>query len=156
VDMRFILAVDPGKKSGVALISYESGLEPRLLASGEFLMEEYHTPILGAISTAKLAGAQLDIVCERFTINAQTVKNSQAPFSLEQIGILKYLMLSNDIDPGTLLFQSPSDAKKMFDNSALKKLDLWHRGGEGHALDAIRHGLLRLVKIGWAPLRLLE
>jgi len=154
--MRLILAVDPGKKSGIAVISHESGLEPRLLASGEFLMEEYHKPILEAIQTAKETGAKLEIVCERFTINAQTVKNSQAPFSLEQIGILKYLMLSNGIDPNTLLFQSPSDAKRMFDNTALKKLDYWYRGGEGHALDAIRHGLLRLVKTGWAPTRLLE
>ena len=154
--MRLILAVDPGKKSGIATISYESGLEPRLLASGEFLMEEYHKPILEAIQAAKETGAKLEIVCERFTINAQTVKNSQAPFSLEQIGILKYLMLSNGIDPDTLLFQSPSEAKRMFDNTALKKLDYWYRGGEGHALDAIRHGLLRLVKTGWAPTRLLE
>jgi hypothetical protein len=44
----------------------------------------------------------------------------------------------------------------MFPNEALKKLDYWHKGGEGHALDAIRHGLLYLAKKGWTPRRLLQ
>jgi hypothetical protein len=154
--MRIILAVDPGKKSGVTTFSHEKGSEPLLLASGEFLMEEYHRPIIEAIQLASDEKCAFEIVCERFTINAQTIKNSQAPYSLEQIGVLKYLMLINEIDPNTLIFQSPSDAKRMFDNSALKKLGYWHKGGEGHALDAMRHGLLRLVKTGWAPVKLLE
>jgi hypothetical protein len=59
-------------------------------------------------------------------------------------------------EPDDIYFQSPADAKAMFDNPKLKKLDYWHKGGEGHALDAIRHGLLRLVKIGWKPLDLLK
>jgi hypothetical protein len=55
-----------------------------------------------------------------------------------------------------IYFQSPADAKAMFANDKLKKLEYWHRGGEGHALDSIRHGLLRLVKSGWKPVRLLQ
>jgi hypothetical protein len=153
--MRLVLSVDPGKKSGIALFSF-SGSDPELISSGEFLMNEYAEPILKSIEYAKLHQVPLETVCERFTINAQTVKNSQAPFSLEQIGILKYLLLSNDLNPDLIAFQSPADAKRMFSNDALKKLEYWHRGGEGHALDAIRHGLLRLAKTGWTPLRLLQ
>jgi hypothetical protein len=153
--MRLVLSVDPGKKSGIALFSFK-GEDPEIISSGEFLMEDYAEPILKSIEYARLQNIVLETVCERFTINAQTVKNSQAPFSLEQIGILKYLLLSNDLDPGLIAFQSPSDAKRMFPNDALKKLGYWHRGGEGHALDAIRHGLLRLAKTGWTPLRLLQ
>jgi hypothetical protein len=55
-----------------------------------------------------------------------------------------------------IYFQSPADAKAMFPNPQLKKLGYWHRGGEGHALDAIRHALLRLAKTGWKPVKLLE
>jgi hypothetical protein len=44
----------------------------------------------------------------------------------------------------------------MFPNEALKKLEYWHRGGAGHALDAIRHGLLYLAKNGWTPRKLLQ
>jgi hypothetical protein len=60
------------------------------------------------------------------------------------------------IDENNLKFQSPADAKRMFPNEAIKKLEYWHKGGEGHALDAIRHGLLYLAKNGWTPLRLLQ
>jgi hypothetical protein len=60
------------------------------------------------------------------------------------------------IDENLLKFQSPADAKRMFTNEAIKKLEYWHKGGAGHALDAIRHGLLYLAKNGWTPLRLLQ
>ena len=99
---------------------------------------------------------QLEVACERFTINAQTVKNSQAPYSLEQIGILKQCMLDLGMDLDLLKMQAPSDAKALFPNEALKKLGYWHKGGEGHALDAIRHGLLRFVKTGWHPVDLIK
>lgn len=154
--MRVILAVDPGKKSGIASFTYVKGEDPEIVESGEHLMEDYDFPILNTLRNARLFEAEVSIVCERFTINAQTVKNSQAPFSLEQIGILKYLVRSEGFDIDKIIFQSPSDAKRMFPNEALKKLGYWHRGGEGHALDAIRHGLLHAVKLGWVPSKLLE
>lgn len=152
---RLILAVDPGKMSGIAVLTFDNG-EPELIYSGEHEFDTYHQPIIDAINGAKSVGVTLEVVCERFVINAQTAKNSQAPYSLEQIGILKYLLAANGIDPESIKMQSPSDAKRMFDNPALKKLDYWHRGGAGHALDAIRHGLLYLAKNGWTPRRLLQ
>ena len=151
--MRYVLAVDPGKATGMALFSLESGQEPVLIWSGEFQQEEYANPIRDTLATY---GDTLDVVCERFTINAQTVRNSQAPYSLEQIGILKQCLMDAGRKPDDIYFQSPADAKAMFDNKKLKKLEYWHKGGEGHALDAIRHGLLKLVKTGWKPVRLLQ
>jgi hypothetical protein len=155
-DNRLILAVDPGKASGIALFHYAVGQEPELLMSGEYQQDEYAAPIRDAIGTAVMTGTPIEIVCERFTINAQTVRNSQAPFSLEQIGILKQIMMDIGMKPDDIYFQSPADAKAMFSNESLKKIEYWHKGGEGHALDAIRHGLLRLVKSGWKPLNLLK
>ena len=154
--MKIILAVDPGKASGIALFEFTQGEEPKLLWSGEYQQNEYARPIRDAIEYAYNNNVYIDVVCERFVINAQTVKNSQSPFSLEQIGILKQLMMDEEIDPSNIVFQSPSDAKAMFDNAKLKKLGYWHKGGEGHALDAIRHGLLRCVKTGWKPVKLLQ
>jgi len=151
--MRYVLAVDPGKATGMALFSLESCQEPVLIWSGEFQQDEYAKPIR---DTLALYGDTLDVVCERFTINAQTVRNSQAPYSLEQIGILKQCLMDAGRKPDDIYFQSPADAKAMFDNKKLKKLEYWHKGGEGHALDAIRHGLLKLVKTGWKPVRLLQ
>ena len=145
----YILAVDPGKATGMSLFSFEKGSEPEMLWSRELSFEEYAVPIREAYA---LAGVEMHVVCERFTINAQTVRNSQAPYSLECIGVLKQVMLDNGVSVDTLKMQSPADAKAMFDNSKIKKLEYWHRGGEGHALDAIRHGLLYMVKLGWNPL----
>ena len=153
---RHILAVDPGKQTGVCLFVYESGLEPVLVWSGEHREETFAAVVREAIMEADLAGAVLEVACERFTITAQTAKNSQAPYSLEQIGVLKHLVRESNGTASDVVYQSPVDAKRLFPNDALKKLEYWHRGGEGHALDAIRHGLLYLAKHGWTPKRLLQ
>jgi len=150
--MRAILAVDPGKATGMALFTKQPNEEPVLVWSIEVQQHEYAQPIRQTLAQYPDA----EVVCERFTINAQTVKNSQAPFSLEQIGILKQCLLDVGRSADDVYFQSPADAKAMFPNPALKKLDYWHKGGEGHAMDAIRHGMLRFVKTGWKPVRLLQ
>lgn len=153
---KFVLAVDPGKATGMALFRHTNGEEPKLIWSVEVQQEEYAAPIRAALDAAKVMDIEIDVVCERFTINAQTVRNSQAPFSLEQIGILKQCLLDAGRATTDIYFQSPSDAKAMFDNPKLKKLEYWHVGGEGHALDAIRHGLLHIIRLGWKPIRLLQ
>jgi hypothetical protein len=150
--MRVVLAVDPGKATGMALFTKQPNEDPVLVWSIEVQQHEYASPIRQVLTQYQ----DVEVVCERFTINAQTVKNSQAPFSLEQIGILKQCLLDVGRPADDIYFQSPADAKAMFPNPALKKLEYWHRGGEGHAMDAIRHGMLRLVKTGWKPVRLLE
>lgn len=153
--MRLVIAVDPGKTTGFAVITYDTA--PTLISSSELSQFEFADVLAQTLSSIGNHGADsVDVVCERFVINAQTVKNSQAPFSLEQIGILKYLVYKNNLDPEKIYFQSPSDAKKLFPNEALKKLGMWHKGGGGHALDAMRHGLLRLAKTGWVPRVLLD
>lgn len=153
---KYILAIDPGKATGIAFFSRENGEDPVLIESGEYQQDEYAKPIRQALAHSLMSGHELEVVCERFTINAQTVKNSQAPYSLEQIGILKQCLMDIGRPADDIYFQSPADAKAMFDNAKLKKIGYWHKGGEGHALDAIRHGLLRFVKTGWKPVSLLE
>jgi hypothetical protein len=150
-----VLAVDPGKATGLSVFSFVKGEEPEMLDAFEAQFDTFAPWIRQWISTRDKYD-EFHVVCERFTINAQTVKNSQAPFSLEEIGVLKQIMLDEGIDPDTLKMQSPADAKAMWDNPKLKKLGYWHKGGEGHALDSIRHGLLYLIKLGWNPLNRLR
>lgn len=150
--LKHVLAVDPGKMTGIALLVADpSAPLPRLLWSVEVQQHEYAAPIRDAFSQHYGGSSSFVVVCERFTINAATVRNSAAPFSLEQIGILKQICLDNDYPLEEMSFQSPADAKKMFDNDKLRAVGAWHRGGAGHANDAIRHGLLYLVKSGWKP-----
>lgn len=155
--MKYALSVDPGKISGVALLSWttqESDL-PKLEASYEVDDKMFAETINRSLENWYKDGTFL-VVCERFTITAQTVKNSQAPYSLEQIGVLKHLCRVAEYPVDNISFQPPVDAKNMFPNDALKKIGTWHKGGEGHANDAIRHALLKLTKSGWKPRILLE
>jgi len=151
----FIVSVDPGKVSGFAVMSWSGNKDdlPVLEHSSELEVQDFASDIKVALNLSR--GLNLTIVCERFTITAQTTKNSQAPYSLEQIGVLKHLCREFGYDPETIVFQSPADAKNMFPNPALKKIGTWHVGGAGHAQDAIRHALLRLTKTGWKPTILL-
>jgi hypothetical protein len=152
---RYILAIDPGKVTGMALFSLESASEPVLEWSKELEQDEVAEAVRSVL-WAPEKRFQLDVVCERFIINLQTAKNSQAPYSLEVIGIIKQCLKDNGRPMDDIFFQAPADAMNMFDNKKLKKLEYWHVGGGGHALDAIRHALLRCIKIGWKPIRLLE
>lgn len=151
-----VVAVDPGKVTGLALFLYSGAGDPVLLSSGEYEVWPYVDALEDMLRTARAHNEVPEVVCERFIINAQTIKNSQAPFSIEQIGILKLVVRSTGLDPEKIVLQSPSDAKKMFPNDALRKLGYWTSGTAGHDKDAMRHGLLRLVKRGWVPRRLLE
>ena len=153
---KYVLAVDPGKATGVVFMSWNgSDPVPNVILSKEVQPEDFALVVETVLNTHRNAD-NFTVVCERFTINAQTVRNSQAPYSLEQIGVLKHLCRTNMYDPEKIIFQSPADAKAMFPNEALKKVQAWHVGGEGHANDAIRHALLRLVKTGWKPRVLLD
>jgi len=152
---RYVLAVDPGKVTGMALFSFEIGSEPVLEWSDELEQQDIAEALRGILWNPTVR-PNLEVACERFIINAQTVRNSQAPYSLEVIGILKQCLQDNGRAMDDIYFQPPSEAMGMFTNEKLKKLEYWHRGGKGHALDAIRHALLRLVKTGWKPIKLLQ
>ena len=156
MNKKFILSVDPGKATGIAFMSWEEGSEPVIVSTMEAQAVDFAPYIRAALDTATESESDLYVVCERFVINAQTVRNSQAPFSLEQIGVLKQCLRDSGISEDSIIWQSPADAKAMFPNPALKKVGYWHRGGEGHALDALRHALLCLVKKGWKPSALLS
>lgn len=151
----YVLAIDPGKMTGVALFKRDPGAEPVQEWSKELEQHEVAVAIREVLWNPVIRPS-LDVVCERFVINAQTVRNSQAPYSLEVIGIVKQCLFDNGRSMDDIYFQAPANAMSMFSNEKLKKLDYWHRGGAGHALDAIRHALLRFVAKGWKPVGLLK
>lgn len=153
--IRLIIAVDPGKMTGVCVLRMVDDADPVMMHSCELSVVEF-APYIRGIFNEQHHKSSLDIVCERFTITPQTGKNSQAPWSLEQIGILKQICRDNEIDEDSITWQLPANAMTMFSNEKLKRLGYWHRGGDGHANDAIRHALLRAVSVGWVPKALLN
>jgi len=148
---RRILAVDPGKMTGLCVFTLKPGEEPVLVWSAEVDEDTFATAVRYEMDRYP----HLEVVCERFIITAQTAKNTQAPFSLELIGVLKQCLRDHGRGVNEIYWQKPADAMNLFPNPALKKLGYWHRGGKDHANDSIRHNLLYLSGNGWMPKGLL-
>lgn len=148
----FLFVCDPGLTSGVALFRRSDDNEIELLWSDE--LDWQHTARKCDETLRTFGGDDVQVVVERFTITAATAKNSQQTWSLEIIGMLR--LLAHAHGAGELDLQSPADAKRFCTNIRLKALDFWHVGGGGHALDAIRHGVLWFTRHGWSDHRLLH
>ena len=126
---RNVIALDPGKTTGYAV--WWQGCE---------------RPTGGQDESCQSVGERLDcwlsvhegdavVVCERFIINVNTVGNSQAPWSLELIGVARYLAAKYHAQ---FVLQTPADAKTFMKDERLKKLG-WYLKGKVHANDALRH-----------------
>lgn len=142
-----VIAIDPGLVTGLAVVGRAREGNPFSLYSAELsptLTGERFEDLLAAYPRAEIA-------VERFTITTVTAKHSQAPWSLKVIGMVEWLIWrGTGRDPeDVVLFQSPGDAKRMIPNSLLQKYGVWHKGGAGHANDALRHGVYRHAKLGW-------
>ena len=131
--MKRVLAVDPGLTTGYAIWHYGNRIEGELPAA-KFLQS----------AASLIENKKVDAVaCERFIISSQTGKLSQAPWSLEQIGVLRFLCERSNID---FTLQNAADAKRFASDERLKSMSWEKPPGAGHARDAQRHLLLYLVK----------
>lgn len=132
---RRVLAIDPGLKTGVALYD--------LLSEEMTAFEVGDT--LGGVLEELIERWRPAVVAERFTITAATIRNSAAPWSLEWIGVARYLAGKYGC---TFTLQLPVNAKRFGTDARLKRLGWW-LPGKGHAADAQRHALLFLCNNGW-------
>ena len=145
--MTTVAAVDPGLLTGVCMVEFDPDEGCTLLQSAEL---KYEDLLPWALINLGMADT---VVVERFTINQRTIKNTQAPWSLMGIGVITSVMMLSDRD---VVLQNPSDAMNLVSNDMLRRLELWHRGGEGHANDSLRHAVLYAVKrLHWRDPRML-
>lgn len=133
---RYLLAIDPGLATGACLIDLIDPEDPKALWSVEASTSEFYDQIAQLV-----AHPETHVVIEDFKITVETGKLTEAPWSLNLIGIVQYLCYLN----GKVLdFQLPSQ-KPFADNDKLRAVDFWHVGGEGHANDALRHAMIWIV-----------
>jgi hypothetical protein len=136
VPTKQVLAIDPGKMSGFAFQD-DTGFRD----AGQLEM----MPLLQlAEQDAKAYGAELVIVCESYTITAETAKKSRQTWSLEIIGALRWIAWRYGCE---FILQSPADAKRFATDARLHECGMWVKG-QDHARDAYRHLLLYLAKTG--------
>lgn len=136
--MTLIVAVDPGKMTGVARFRVHDGSDPELLESHEFLREDLEK-WLELVLLHSTAGEPVKVVAERYVMG-----DKDSPWSLRYLGVLSYL--SRKGGWGEPAIQTPAAAKSFAPNELLKSLGYWHKGGAGHANDAIRHAIVYMVE----------
>lgn len=138
-----VLALDPGKTTGWARWSNAD-----IYAAGEVDFDGV-TKLLrdfaynyGSPTNGTPRGV---IVCESFIINQNTPKNTQAPWSLELIGVAR--MFSREHMHHELTLQTPAAAKRFSTDNRLRAVNFW-TPAKGHANDAARHLLLYMSSRG--------
>ncbi len=130
-----VIAFDPGKMTGWATYHVET----RAYEAGQLEFMPACIRLEEEIATAHAASEALVVITESFLITVNTAKNTQAPWSLELIGVFRYLTkryVGSDI-----VLQSPSSAKSFGTDDKLREMG-FYRPGMRHANDAARHLLL--------------
>lgn len=131
--MTRLLCLDPGGVTGVAIFEYSVDTEAELTH-----YEQVPGSLRGFLDWYKHNSEQLnwdEVVCEDFTLRINVKFPDLSPVYI--IGALEALEW-----PNVPRFQQPTQ-KPLCDDNRLKKLGL-HKPGNGHANDAIRHGIIYL------------
>lgn len=132
-----LIGIDPGKMTGVAILRPNSDTPEVYEMDTEVFFAWVHNTLLQV-------GWTYDIVCEAFVISQRTVKSTSQTWSLELIGLLKWVSWHKGHD---FELQQASAAKKFATDARLKEFG-WYTPGKGHANDACRHLLLHALKRG--------
>lgn len=136
-----VIALDPGLATGCAHVRSEHGTL-HVVSTAELAPRE--TAVWTRDAIRRAYPDTTAVVIERFIINARTARNSQAPWSLEVIGQTRLIVweeLGTDREP---VLQNIADSMAAFTNDRLRRYGLWHKGGKGHAVEALRHAALFL------------
>lgn len=142
--IKYAFVVDPGLTTGFGLVRYYPDRKDFEILKAS----ENNDPLNFVHDVNDFLEQRLEnvtVVCESFIITANTAKKTQAPWSLEIIGALKYLCYRYNYP---FVLQAPADAKSFADNDKLRRAGFWQKSlyGDGDVNDAMRHMLLWLVK----------
>lgn len=141
--MILLAGVDPGLVTGVCQFCIDEQGTITLVSSDELDHLGVGHWMKKVMANRPYCGdykAELQVVCERFIITTQTAKNSQAPWSLEVTGLVRWYTERY----GFALYQPiPSQTKALISNDVLKRAGLFVKGE--HARDAARAALYYVV-----------
>lgn len=143
---RWLVCVDAGKMTGLALIRWPADGPPVLLASSE--EPDWHDAVEWVKHWMDGSSHQVILCLEDFVI-AQKVAGQ---WTIKMNGAIEHEAWLRAIE---VSHNNAAVGKGFSTNAKLKALDLWHVGGKGHANDAIRHGLIYMVNNGLRDRRML-
>lgn len=134
-----IIAIDPGKATGIALLDYSEISAPTLIAHGTHAPDRVIDALDHLAQYLDFYGGV--IVIERFVLREGMYGVDTSP-----IGVIDRIKEWAKNKPHTLVWQLPGE-KELVTNDRLRRLGLWLKGKEQrHIMDAVRHAVLYLVK----------
>lgn len=136
-----ILAIDPGLMTGVSVIDWSNRDKPSKVETCELDIKGFYDKIEDLVKSSDV------VVMENFIVTVASAKKDFQPFSLHLIGLVGYLCYHNQ---KKLVMQDPLD-REFTPNQVVKDLDLWHKGGAGHANQASRHAFYYMA-MSYRPL----
>lgn len=143
-DTQLIIAVDPGLVTAVALI--HTG-DSRSFAAVEMpamdAVQYVHTSIKTMLHYLDRQ-APGQIICESYTVNANTVKHKRQYDALEVIGACRYLAKAYGFE---FRLQAPPN-RKMVKVAVLKKLGWYQPSKDKHMIDAAQHLAIGCLRFG--------
>lgn len=135
----YIIALDPGKTTGVAFLDYSEITSPTLVDHGSKSPENLTHTLDDYISRVGTDNAL--IVVERFVLREGMYGVDTSP--IEVIGRIKEWSKDR---PHPFVWQLPSE-KELATNEVLRRMGLWLKGkDQRHVMDAVRHAVVYLVK----------
>lgn len=136
-----IIAIDPGLMTGVSVIDWSNRDKPSKVETCELDIKGFYDKIEDLVKSSDV------VVMENFIVTVASAKKDFQPFSLHLIGLVGYLCYHNQ---KKLVMQDPLD-REFTPNQVIKDLDLWHKGGAGHANQASRHAFYYMA-MSYRPL----
>lgn len=136
-----ILSIDPGLMTGVSVIDWSNRDKPSKVETCELDIKGFYDRIEDLVKSSDV------VVMENFIVTVASAKKDFQPFSLHLIGLVGYLCYHNQ---KKLVMQDPLD-REFTPNQVVKDLDLWHKGGAGHANQASRHAFYYMA-MSYRPL----
>lgn len=122
-----VMWFDPGLTTGWASLEISA-----LFDSGQAPFEDIGVMLT---SWAEALGSRLWVGWELYNVTQGGGKSGTPKYSLETIGMLKWICHSHDV---TVLKAMPSASRKLGDELKLKRLG-WRKPGQVHANDAAMH-----------------
>lgn len=131
--MERLLCLDPGGTTGVAIIEYDKETEAKVIKT--FQVKGSLKGFLDFQWDELESWAFDKIICESFTLREGVYGADLSPVYI--IGALEALYPLHEI-----IYQEPH-MKPLCDDQRLKSMGI-HEPGRGHAMDAVRHGMIYL------------
>ena len=145
--MADLVAFDPGKTTGLAVLSFSDTTLPSLRAHDQLDVEQFFT----ALQLVASWTTPVTVVCEDFTLRRGRPMSSDQTLPMYLIGALQYVAYHNRSI--TLVMQTPAAAKQGVTDEHLENLGLLQtpKTKWDHANDALRHAVQYLKSIKHMP-----